>query len=161
MNDEKSELIALSGAFSCGVKVIDDQYKELINMINEMYSHLAGPEETQQEYLLNIIHDTVRHFKTHFAAEEKIMIATRFHNFIAHKKVHDSFILTIVNIISDISGGKKLSLFSFIKFLKDWVYSHIVIMDKSYFDHIRRITALKTDVNHNFSGTDSKTAASA
>jgi len=139
------ELISWSGAFSCGVKAIDDQHKKLVNMINELFSHVASSEEIDNDQLLNVIHETVKNIKTHFAAEEKIMIATRFHDFIAHKKVHDSFILTVISIISDITEGKKVSLFSFLKFLKNWVYSHIAVMDRCYFEHLSRISAKKSD----------------
>ena len=161
MNDEKFEFIKWSGAFSCGVKVIDDQHKKLLNMINEMYAHITGSEEADNNYLLNITHETVKYIKTHFATEEKIMIATRYHDFIAHKKVHDSFILTIISIISDISDGRKISLFSFTKFLKNWIYSHITVMDRCYFEHLNRIAAYKNDENLGISKPDFKAAAGA
>jgi hemerythrin len=36
MSEEKSELVTWSSAFSVGVKLIDEQHKGLLNMVNDM-----------------------------------------------------------------------------------------------------------------------------
>ena len=143
MSYRKAELITWSSTFICGVKIIDDQHRELVDMINDMFKHVTGSEKEEHDYLAKIIHKAVKYIRVHFVSEERIMLATKFSGYEEHKKTHDGFIITIIDLINDFMSGKKISLFSFTKFLKDWVFSHIAIMDKDYFEYFRDIATRK------------------
>ena len=145
MNRRKSELITWSNTFACGVKLIDDQHKGLVDQINDMFNHVSGNEKEENEYLKKVLKDAVNYVKEHFATEEKIFLATKFTGYAEHKRVHDSFILTVTEKIMEFQSGKRISLAAFTTFLRDWVLSHIAVMDKQYFDYFRKIATRKGD----------------
>ena len=139
------EFVSWSPKLSCGVKVIDDQHKGLVDLINEMFDHVSGNYTQEKDYFNRVIQEAVKYVKNHFATEEKIMIATKFAGYPGHKKEHEHFIKTVVENIKDYEAGKRFTLSTFTRFLKDWVFSHIALMDKQYFEYFKSIASRKDD----------------
>jgi len=142
-----SILIEWSNTFVCGIKVIDDQHKGLVDLVNELFNHVTGDEEQERIYLNKVIDEAVKYVKVHFVTEEKIMNATKFQGYIEHKEEHRKFILTVAEHMEYFNSGKRVSLMSFSKFLKEWVLSHIAVVDKQYFTYIKEIASRKADGN--------------
>jgi len=142
---ENSELVTWSPTFSVGIRLIDQQHKGLLDMVNDMFNHVVGSEEAEREYFQRIIHKAVDYVKVHFATEERIMKATRFPGYLSHKGAHEDFILTVAQNIQEYRTGKKGNLLSFTHFLREWILTHIAIMDKQYFDYFKRIASRKAD----------------
>ena len=140
-----NELISWNSTFSCGIKLIDDQHKELVKLVNDMFNHVSGNGEQEDIYFNSIIKQAVTYIKVHFATEEKIMLATGFKGYAEHKKEHDDFVLTVVKNINSYKAKERFTLLSFTKFLKGWVLSHIAIMDKQYFEYFKKIATRKAD----------------
>jgi len=154
MGRQKSELVTWSSTFSVGVKIIDDQHKELLNLVNDMFNHVSGDEEAEHAYFLNVIQKAVQYVKVHFNTEEKIMLHTNFPGYAEHKKAHDAFVLTVVDNVSDFNAGKRLILSEFTRFLKEWILTHIAIMDKQYFSYFKQIATRKADGKLSINQTD-------
>jgi hemerythrin len=153
MAEKLQEIVTWSSALSCGVKIIDDQHKGLVDLVNEMFNHVTGNQEQELIYFNKVIQEAVNYIKVHFATEEKLMIAAKFPGYTEHKKAHDSFVFTVVANIKDYQAGNQITLSSFTNYLKDWVLSHIAVMDKVYFEHFKKIATREED------GTLSITAA--
>ena len=143
--NNSAELIVWSDRLSCGVKLIDDQHKGLVNLVNEMFKHATGNEKQEHLYFSVVIQELVKYVKVHFATEEKIMIATKYSGYASHKKEHETFILAVVNNIRDYEAGKRLTLSTFTKFLKEWILSRIAMVDKQYFEYFKAIATRKAD----------------
>jgi len=139
-----SKLVTWSNTYSVGIKTIDEQHKRLLNLVNDMYDHVLGDPKAERAYFQKIIHSAVDYIKVHFATEEKIMRATRFEGYREHKREHDSFILTVVDHIREFEAGRN-TLISFTNFLKDWILTHIAIIDKQYFAYFMKIATRKYD----------------
>jgi len=152
----KNELIAWNATFSCGIKLIDEQHKGLVALVNEMFNHITGDEEQEREYFNKVIQEAVRYIKIHFATEEKIMRFANFAGYAAHKKEHENFIITVITNIYSFQAGKRVSLLSFTKFLRNWILSHIAVMDKQYFDYFRKIATRKNDGRLSIASSDVK-----
>jgi len=140
-----SDLITWSSTFSVGVRTIDDQHKDLLNLVNDMYNHVIGDSEAEKAYFQKVIKRTVEYVKVHFATEEKILKAIKFHGYPEHKRAHDLFILQVIDNIRDYEEGKRVTLASFTHFLKDWILTHIAIMDKQYFEYFKKVATRKAD----------------
>jgi len=136
MEKEVSELISWSDRFSCGIKLIDDQHKELVALVNEMFNHVTGDEKQEYDYFNKVIQKTVKYVRVHFTTEEKIMLATKFPGYASHKKAHAVFTLAVIENSLYYKTVKRFNLFTFTKFLKDWILSHIALMDKQYFEYL-------------------------
>ena len=137
--------VVWSDSYSMGIKIIDDQHKGLLDFVNDLFSHVSGNEYEEHAYFKKVIQGAVQYVKTHFATEEKYMIATKFPGYAAHKKVHDEFVLTVIQTAKDYEAGKRLTLEKLSHFLKDWVLSHIAVMDTQYAQYFRKIATRKAD----------------
>ena len=140
---EHLETIQWSGTFAVGLKLIDDQHKGLLDMVNGLFNHVTGDETAERLYFQKIINQAVQYVKVHFATEEKIMLQTKFSGYKEHKRAHDAFILKVVDCVRDFEAGKQFTLLNFAKFLKDWILTHIAIMDKQYFTYLKEIATRK------------------
>lgn len=145
MTNYNSELITWSNAFSCGITVIDEQHKELIKMINSLFLHITGNQEMERHYFCMVTNDIINCFKIHLATEEKILNATKYPGYTQHKRAHKTFIVTLLDIIEDYKAGKHHNLTIISKYLKNWALSHIAIMDKTYFEYVKKAAACNPD----------------
>jgi len=151
-----SDLISWNEKLTCGVKLIDDQHKGLVELVNEMFNHVTGNIVQEKDYFNRVIQEAVKYVKTHFATEEKIMIATKFKGYAEHKKEHDNFVRAVVENIKEYETGNRLTLSSFTRFLKDWILSHVALMDKQYFEYFKQIATRKEDGKLSISAEDIK-----
>jgi len=140
-----NELISWSSKFACGIKLIDEQHMGLVTLVNDMFNHVTGDEKQENEYFNKIIKRTIEYVRIHFATEEKIMLATNFEGYSKHKKKHDTFVLAIIGNIRAYQFSKRFSLYTFTKYLKEWILTHIALMDKQYFEHIKNIATRKAN----------------
>jgi len=139
-----TNLVTWSATYSVGIKLIDDQHKELFKLVNDMYNHVNNDdEEEERAYFQGVIRQVVDYVKTQFATEEIIMKKTKFQGYAEHKKVHDSFILSVLDIIKKFDEGKRVPLMALTHFIKDWILTHIAIMDKHYFKHLVKAASRK------------------
>jgi hemerythrin len=106
-----------------------------------MFHHATGDDKQEHEYFNRVIQQAVKYIKIHFATEEKIMSAIKYPGFTEHKRYHDMFVLKVIENIQNYETEKHYTLYSFTKFLKDWVLSHIAVMDKEYFLYIKQIAS--------------------
>jgi len=133
-----NEAVKWSEAFACGIKIIDDQHKGLLDLINDLFSHASGNDEEEQEYFKKMVEKAVEYVRVHFATEEKIMKQTQFVGFEEHKKAHETFILEVLDNARAFQKEKRINLEEFTSFLKEWVLTHVAVMDKQYFSHFRK-----------------------
>ena len=145
MNVKNKEYVTWSNSYSMGVKIIDDQHKGLIEFVNDLFNHASGNENRERAYFTEVIQQAVQYIKEHFQAEERLMIGTKFPGYAEHKKVHDEFTLTVVKSVKDFEAGKRLVLEKFAYFLKDWILTHIAVMDRQYADYFKKIATRKAD----------------
>jgi hemerythrin len=143
--DNKVEYVKWHNSYSMGIKVIDDQHKGLLDLVNELFNHSTGNEEEEREYFKEVIGHAVDYVKVHFATEEKYMIVTKFPGYKEHKKTHEDFVREIVNSVKDYDTGKRLVLAHFSKFLRDWVLGHVAVMDVKYSEYFKKIATRKSD----------------
>ena len=139
MEKTNYELVSWNSTFSVGIKIIDDQHKGLLDLVNDMFNHVTGDPVAEQIYFTKVIKQAIQYIKIHFYTEEKIMIHYNFPGYSEHKREHDNFVINVVESIKKFDSSKKLALLEFTKFLKDWVLSHVAIMDKQYFTYFLKI----------------------
>ena len=132
-------------SYSLGIKQIDDQHKRLLGFVNDLYNHALDDETDKREFFKAIIGQVVDYIKKHFAIEEKVMLATQFPGYYIHKMAHEEFVLTVVKTVKDFEAGKRLVLTNFSNYLRNWILSHIAIVDVKYCDYIKKIAARNTD----------------
>ncbi|MCL2440946.1 MAG: bacteriohemerythrin [Treponema sp.] len=133
-----NELITWSNQLSCGITLIDEQHKRLVELVNEMFDHVTGNDVQEHDYFNRVIQETVKYIKIHFTTEEKILLVTEYRGYIEHKKEHERFIKAVLENIRDYETGRRITLSTFTRFLKDWILSHIALVDRQYFEYLRK-----------------------
>jgi len=139
MNNVKVTYVAWSDSFSMGVKQLDEQRKELLAFVDGLLHPIADSKEEASFW--DTIRQAEQYVKDHFATEDKYMLLTRFPGYNEHKNAHDQFVQTIADNMKCLKAGETPIPEKFISFMKNWMLSHIAIMDKRYSDYFWNITA--------------------
>jgi hemerythrin len=145
MASKTKEYVSWSDSYSMGVKIVDDQHKGLLNFVNDLFNHATGKEDEERAYFKEVITKALQYIKMHFQTEEKLMMMTRFPGYAEHKKAHEDFKLEVIRSVKDFDSGKQLVLEKFACFLKDWVLTHIAIVDRKYAEYFKIIATRKAD----------------
>jgi hemerythrin len=122
--------------YSVGIPAIDRQHKELLNLTNELYNACQLGDTAARERFRTVIHRAVEYVKFHFSAEEQIMERIKFPAIIEHKKQHESFVRRVLENVGEFESGKQFVPNAFVRFLKDWVLTHIAMSDQRYHEYI-------------------------
>ncbi|MDR3146383.1 MAG: bacteriohemerythrin, partial [Treponema sp.] len=118
------------------IQLIDEQHKDLVNFTNDLYeSCLAGDKAARKHFHITI-HKTVNYIKNHFATEERIMEKIKYPGLMEHKREHESFVKQVFDDVKNYESGKKYVPNVFVRFLKDWILTHVALVDKKYADYI-------------------------
>ena len=145
MIEEKVNHVTWSNTYSVGIKLLDDQHKGLLDFVNDLFNHATGNADEEHAYFQDVIQQATQYISEHFVTEEECMLATNFPGYSEHKNAHDSFKFAVVRSVNEYNAGKILTLNNFADFLKDWIASHVVEMDKQYVLYFKKTAAIKKD----------------
>lgn len=113
------------------VKVLDDDHKKLIDMLNILHEGIVSSEP--RAVLETVIEGLLRYTRFHFAREEKLFAQSGFPGGAAHKSEHDLLTRRVGNLQARFENGQLLELsMQAMEFLKSWITDHIQGSDKAY-----------------------------
>jgi hemerythrin len=124
------------GRYAIGIPLIDEQHQELIRLTNELYKACLKSDAAGKELFKVAIKAAVDYVKFHFSAEEKLLENVDYPQIVVHKKQHEEFIMKVLAEAKNFEEGKKFVPNVFVRFLRDWILSHIAVMDKKYAAYI-------------------------
>ena len=122
--------------FSINIPLIDSQHKKLIDLANELHKACRFDTTAAKEQFRNTIREAVAYVQYHFSVEEQLMTKTAYKEFTEHKKHHTEFIQEVLDNVAAFENGKKFIPNQFVRFLRDWVLSHIAIVDIKFGEYI-------------------------
>lgn len=117
-------------AYSVGNQTIDDQHKELLEMVNRL--HLSIVKNKVDEEVAQVLKDLIAYTQYHFDEEENYMHQAGFPHLKEHMKIHREIINSIGGYLMKLKNGQKVSVFQLISFLRDWLTKHILVEDMKY-----------------------------
>ncbi len=134
--------LAWAEDFESGLDVLDDQYRLLVDLINELSSNLDAEGTEAAEHFHTVVTRTFEFASNHFADEEKMMreIGVDTRHFGQHFTDHQRFIEQLNNIWDarhTITSPASVLL----EFLVAWIRFHILDEDQSLVRQIKRIQA--------------------
>ncbi|MGM0406989.1 MAG: bacteriohemerythrin [Bacteroidota bacterium] len=124
------DFINWKDSFSVGIPSIDDQHKNLVGIVNKLYSEFY--KGITDEFLNEIIKELEKYTVYHFTYEEKFMKLYNFESYKEHKSEHSQFIEKIMNYKETLSKENKAAVIDFVTFMKNWLLKHIMGTDKKY-----------------------------
>ena len=134
MNNNKK--IEWEDRLSVGIKLIDDQHKNLFATINELIdiiNVISKAEKSATEKKLDgIINQLMAYKRFHFATEERYFKEFNYEKADDHIFKHQSF----DKKIDDIRKKNESDVFSFafelVDFMEDWLIGHLMTTDQEY-----------------------------
>jgi len=115
-----------------GIKKIDEQHKNLFEIMNKIYFIINEKKDlTEIEYLLLKLED---YAKEHFSLEEKYFEEFDFELKEHHIKFHREFKEKIIELELKNKEDKVQACFDLIDYLENWFLMHVLHEDKQYVD---------------------------
>jgi len=127
---DKSLFMAWDRSLETGIKLFDDQHKELVNLINKLYAAMENKQSRAS--LGDILAELANYTDFHFKSEEEAFDKYRFSETTDHKRIHENLVSQVVSFIDDFNKGNVPVDFNLLNFLKDWVVNHIKVEDQKY-----------------------------
>lgn len=116
--------------YSVGIEEIDNQHKKLVSILNELHESLKwGKGEEQTGAVLDkLVKYTVYHFKY----EEKLFDTYDYPDSTEHKRFHTDLVHQVSGYYTSFREGNTGVGLEIYKFLKNWLFDHILGSDKRY-----------------------------
>jgi len=126
----KKQLIVWGPRYSIGLKLIDDQHKVLIDLINELYDAFGSNKD--KKIIKRVLKELLDYTIYHFGNEEKMFKEFGYKEIGNHEEQHEKFIHKIEQFKNDFEKGSSILAFDLIDFLKNWLLNHILKIDVKY-----------------------------
>jgi hemerythrin len=128
-------LMAWTEEMSVRVKVLDDDHKTLIEMLNELNDGIeTGRAKAALE---SVIEKLSNYTRIHFAREERMFAQTGYAGGPAHKAEHALLARRVMNLQARFESGQSRELgMETMAFLKSWLTDHIMGSDQRYGPHL-------------------------
>ena len=130
------EIVTWQRSYSVSIPLIDAQHMELIDLTNKLYRSCLKERDSSKEVFMDVLHGAVSYVGYHFSTEEKIMERVNYPGYGAHKKQHTDFIREVLNTVNDLTSGVYSNPLNFVKYLKDWILTHIAVSDSALGKHL-------------------------
>jgi len=120
-------LLQWKSEYSVGIQSMDDEHREMIELINATYEKLKSDSDADQveEYLGEIL-STI---SMHFALEERIMKNAGYGEFQAHKDDHELLLDRLMDLMDQYFDDPIAGAIMLEKSLSDWFAGHFSTFD--------------------------------
>lgn len=127
-------LLIWNQGMSVGVRVLDEDHKKLIAMINEL--HASMMEGRSNDVIGGVLRRLVSYTVEHFQREETLFAETAYPSAAAHKREHEKLKAQVMAEIQKFQTGTVGIGMETLNFLRDWLKHHIQESDKAYSAHL-------------------------
>lgn len=114
---------------SIGVKLIDDQHKTFIQIMNDLYDAYYGKKD--QKTLEDIINQLLAYKSYHFATEEKYFDLFHYEKTDEHKQAHKTMKADVEKFSNRLQNKEDI-IIDLLEFVENWLVNHIETQDKEY-----------------------------
>ena len=121
--------------YELGIKSIDDQHKELVNIINRLASLLVEAKQDVDIYdeVVNVVEALNKYTIYHFKYEENLFDKFSYENSDKHKEEHSKLVNEIIELdLSSFDENQVKHTNDLLKFLITWLFKHISGSDFLY-----------------------------
>ena len=120
-------------------KIIDEQHRELVNIINDLYLSTIDQKINKNEAFISAAKRCIEYTQYHFKTEEKIMDIINYSDAENHRAMHREFYNEVINQIKNYQEGQPFIANKLVKYLKDWLLEHIAFRDKIFVEELMRV----------------------
>ena len=120
-------LLQWKPSYSLGIPSVDHEHRELIEMINEAYSHMetgSGPDQIEA-----CLEDIFAAISSHFALEERHMREAKYGEYPAHKDEHEELLDQLRDMMDGFADDPEQGEAILQTRLSDWFGRHFATFD--------------------------------
>jgi hemerythrin len=136
---ETNSIVEWNERYTVGIQQIDDQHKVLLRLINNLYPDCFNEDSGARRRFMLALYGLVNYIRYHFAGEERILERIKYPDYTAHKRQHDEFIREILEWVEVFERLRTGSPKNFVRYIRDWMVTHITLIDKKYATYIHFI----------------------
>jgi len=116
--------------FDVLVPKMNEQHQKLVTIMNKLYDRAdaKAPKAELNKLLVELRDWTIKHFRE----EEQMMQQMNFPKFAQHKSIHDKLLEDFTRHYTAFSAGNGELASAFFDFLRLWLTSHIMHIDRKY-----------------------------
>lgn len=122
-----------TASLDLGVPAMDAEHKGLVAAMNRIYE--LGEQGANKATLDQAIQKLAELTTKHFADEEKHMASVGYPDLKTHAVIHKNMLEKFTALYNDFKAGAGKVDRAFYDFLKFWLKSHIMGIDRKYADH--------------------------
>jgi hemerythrin-like metal-binding protein len=122
---------------SLGIKLIDEQHKELLNIINLLANSISN--SSQKEDILDIVDKLIDYASYHFKTEEELFDKFNYTQRKHHTNEHNDFAKKFIDLRAEVIDGEYYKEESPINIAEDmfdfltyWLINHILYEDRNF-----------------------------
>lgn len=134
--NDNATLVTWTESLAIGIELIDNQHKQLLNLTNELFRACLRGGEVLDNVFKETMSRMVDYVRFHFTFEQEMLLRVKYPKYSVQKSEHDKLIMTVLEAVKSYESGKKFVPNTFVRFLKDWIVSHIGYHDKMYAAYI-------------------------
>ncbi|MGE4579801.1 MAG: bacteriohemerythrin [Desulfuromonadales bacterium] len=116
---------------SVGIEEIDEQHKQLLDLINRLYDAMISGEKKLQ-VAKDVLNELMQYTVVHFAVEESLFRIFDYPDYEAHCAHHQELRAQVIDINRKVQSGEKMVTPELLVFLRKWLTNHIMVEDKAY-----------------------------
>lgn len=120
-------LVEWRDEFKIGIKEVDFEHQELIELINDSYNEAKN--EGSKLAVMDSLGEIFEKISAHFALEEKEMRELKYDQYEDHKEEHELLLDNIRDIMDEYEEIDTLNEEEFGNRLKDWFINHFSTKD--------------------------------
>lgn len=114
-------------SFSVGVKILDNQHKKLIGILNTVIEH--SDADVRSKEVAEILTEMTRYASHHFETEEKYLEKLGDEELDNHRKEHQYFLKETAEFCFETMNNKQTLTKEVLVFLRRWFLDHILKSD--------------------------------
>jgi len=128
--EEKTTRIQWSEQYSVGVKILDEQHKNILRLLNRIQAHADAPSDSEE--ISELLTQMTNYANEHFRTEEDLMQMYDYPDFSSHRREHLLYWKKTAELAMDILHGKTAISLEMLSFLRQWWTHHVLKVDKKY-----------------------------
>jgi hemerythrin-like metal-binding protein len=123
-------LMRWSDCYSVGVKNLDEQHAEFIELMNELESSMQQGQI--QSNVGSLLSRLMTHAHEHFSTEERLMETAGFPGLAMHRVEHQALLFDVEEFAIHFKQGDHAVGIELLNFLRGWLINHLQQMDQKY-----------------------------
>jgi len=123
--------------YELDIPQIDDQHKELVKMINDLYASIKSRHSG--DVVNATLNNLLQYVDIHFETEETSMQSRNYPGLDDHIQLHNELRTKVLELKKEQLQGENIASFELMNFLVDWLKNHISNIDRTYGEYLHKL----------------------